>query len=96
MKESSSASILSKYGGEKYLERQPRELLGGQTEDYVEYSRSGAVIKGQARAKAKSKYEEDGVLIYLFSLSLDSDTNVPFFDSFPWKSFVSLGIILRW
>jgi pre-mRNA-processing factor SLU7 len=63
MKESSSASILSKYGGEKYLERQPRELLGGQTEDYVEYSRSGAVIKGQERAKAKSKYEEDGVLI---------------------------------
>lgn len=60
MKETSSASILSKYGGEQYLERQPRELLGGQTEDYVEYSRSGAVIKGQERAKAKSKYSEDG------------------------------------
>jgi len=26
----------------------------------VEYSRTGTVIKGQERAKAKSKYEEDG------------------------------------
>ena len=26
----------------------------------VEYSRTGTVIKGQERAKAKSKYDEDG------------------------------------
>lgn len=75
MKESSSASILSKYGGEKYLERQPRELLGGQTEDYVEYSRSGAVIKGQERAKAKSKYQEDGAMDSFRSMPSQLHTN---------------------
>lgn len=31
----------------------------GETEHYVEYSRDGRVIKGQARAVRKSKYEED-------------------------------------
>ncbi|ORY89839.1 Pre-mRNA splicing Prp18-interacting factor-domain-containing protein [Leucosporidium creatinivorum] len=59
LKETSSASILEKYGGEKYLERVPKELLGGQTEDYVEYSRTGQVVKGRERAKARSKYDED-------------------------------------
>ena len=28
-------------------------------EDYVEYSRTGNVIKGQERAQIKSRYEED-------------------------------------
>ena len=28
-------------------------------EDYVEYSKHGNVIKGQERAKVKSKYQED-------------------------------------
>ncbi|KAG8679531.1 mRNA splicing protein, partial [Ceratobasidium sp. 395] len=51
--------ILAKYGGEEYLEKAPKELLAGQTEDYVEYSRTGKVIKGRERAKAKSKYDED-------------------------------------
>lgn len=69
MKETSSASILQKYGGEEYLEKLPRELLSGQTEDYVEYSRTGQVVKGQERAKAKSKYDEDGASL-LFSSSL--------------------------
>ncbi|KAK4698380.1 pre-mRNA-processing factor SLU7, partial [Phenoliferia sp. Uapishka_3] len=69
LKETSSASILQKYGGEKYLQSLPRELLGGQTEDYVEYSRTGQVVKGRERAKAKSKYEEDGEF---FVRSLDS------------------------
>ncbi|KAK4054651.1 mRNA splicing protein [Microbotryomycetes sp. JL221] len=59
LKDTSSASILEKYGGEQYLQRMPKELLGGQTENYVEYSRTGQVIKGQERAKAKSKYDED-------------------------------------
>ena len=31
----------------------------GQTEGYVEYDRAGRVIKGQERATAKSRYEED-------------------------------------
>ncbi|SCV69765.1 BQ2448_1159 [Microbotryum intermedium] len=60
LKETSSASILERYGGEEHLERAPKELLGGQTENYVEYSRTGQVIKGRERAKAKSKYDEDG------------------------------------
>ncbi|KAJ3762831.1 Pre-mRNA splicing Prp18-interacting factor-domain-containing protein [Lentinula raphanica] len=59
LKESSKGSILAKYGGEEYLRAAPRELRQGQTEDYVEYSRTGQVIKGRERAKAKSKYPED-------------------------------------
>jgi pre-mRNA-processing factor SLU7 len=51
---------LAKYGGAEYLETAPKELREGQTEDYVEYSRTGQVIKGRERAKAKSKYPEDG------------------------------------
>ncbi|KAG5654411.1 hypothetical protein H0H81_003235 [Sphagnurus paluster] len=59
LKDTSKISILAKYGGAQYLESAPKELLQGQTEDYVEYSRSGQVIKGRERAKAKSKYPED-------------------------------------
>ena len=51
--------ILSKYGGQEHLEAPPRELLLAQTEHYVEYSRSGAVVKGQEKAKVLSRYEED-------------------------------------
>lgn len=59
LKSTSKVGILAKYGGEEYLEKAPKELLSGQTEDYVEYSRTGQVIKGRERAKARSKYEED-------------------------------------
>ncbi|KAG2755237.1 hypothetical protein P692DRAFT_20826881 [Suillus brevipes Sb2] len=59
MKDVNKVSILAKYGGEEYLEHVPRELINGQTEDYVEYSRTGQVIKGKERAKARSKYPED-------------------------------------
>lgn len=59
LKETSKVSILERYGGEEHLERVPIELLSGQTESYVEYSRTGVVVKGQERAKAKSKYDED-------------------------------------
>ncbi|XP_032885542.1 pre-mRNA-splicing factor SLU7 isoform X3 [Amblyraja radiata] len=52
-------SILEKYGGQEHLNVPPRELLLAQTEDYVEYSRHGAVLKGQEKAVIKSKYEED-------------------------------------
>ncbi|OCT88364.1 pre-mRNA-splicing factor SLU7 [Xenopus laevis] len=52
-------SILEKYGGQEHLNIPPVELLLAQTEDYVEYSRHGTVIKGQEKAVAKSKYEED-------------------------------------
>lgn len=60
LKDTSKISILAKYGGAEYLETAPKELREGQTEDYVEYSRTGQIIKGRERAKAKSKYPEDG------------------------------------
>lgn len=66
LKGKSAASILDKYGGEEYLQSVPKELRVGQTENYVEYDRRGKVIKGIERAKAKSKYEEDGASSSLF------------------------------
>ncbi|CAH1760145.1 3760_t:CDS:2 [Entrophospora sp. SA101] len=60
LKDSSKESILAKYGGEEHLDTPPKELLLAQSETYVEYSRTGRIIKGQERAKAKSRYEEDG------------------------------------
>ena len=54
-----SKSILERYGGEEHLEAPPRELIFAQTEDYVEYSRHGRVIKGEEKAVARSSYEED-------------------------------------
>ncbi|WWC88673.1 pre-mRNA-splicing factor SLU7 [Kwoniella dendrophila CBS 6074] len=59
LKDTNKSSILARYGGEEHLERLPRELLNGQTEDYVEYSRSGQVVKGRERAIPRSKYDED-------------------------------------
>ena len=52
-------SVLERYGGEEHLDAPPKALLLAQTEEYVEYSRSGNVVKGQERAVAKSRYEED-------------------------------------
>ena len=60
LKDATKISILDKYGGEKYLEKAPKELLQGQTEEYVEYSQTGQVIHGKERAKVRSKYPEDG------------------------------------
>jgi len=51
--------ILDKYGGEEHLMAPPRELLFSQTEDYVEYSRHGKVLKGEEQTVIRSSYEED-------------------------------------
>ena len=52
--------LLSKYGGESQAMPHPAsQLLLGATENYVEYSADGRVIKGHAPAVPKSKYEED-------------------------------------
>lgn len=59
LKDTNKGSILATYGGEEYLQKAPKELILGQTEEYVEYSQTGQVIKGRERAKAKSKYLED-------------------------------------
>lgn len=50
---------MEKYGGEEHLHVPPKSLLLAQTEEYVEYSRSGKVIKGIEKPKARSTYEED-------------------------------------
>ncbi|XP_019864689.2 pre-mRNA-splicing factor Slu7 [Aethina tumida] len=52
-------NILEKYGGEEHLQAPPKTLLLAQTEDYIEYSRSGKIIKGEEKQIIKSKYEED-------------------------------------
>ncbi|KAJ3038264.1 mRNA splicing protein [Rhizophlyctis rosea] len=52
-------SILERYGGAEHLQAPPKELLLAQSENYVEYSQTGRVIKGQEKAAVKSKYEED-------------------------------------
>jgi pre-mRNA-processing factor SLU7 len=67
LKDTSRASVLDRYGGEEHLQSLPRELRAGQTEEYVEYDRRGKVVKGMERAKARSKYEEDGAFSSLLS-----------------------------
>eukprot|EP00049_Salpingoeca_infusionum_P003174 m.64242 g.64242 ORF g.64242 m.64242 type:complete len:625 (-) comp11995_c0_seq1:314-2188(-) len=53
------SAILEKYHGQEHLQAPPKELLLAQTEQYVEYSQSGRVIKGQERQKISSRYEEN-------------------------------------
>ncbi|KAI9029388.1 pre-mRNA-splicing factor SLU7 [Hyaloraphidium curvatum] len=59
MKDTVKDSILETYGGAEHLQAPPKELLLAQTENYVEYSRTGRLVKGQEKAKVKSRYEED-------------------------------------
>eukprot|EP00455_Lapot_gusevi_P042431 TRINITY_DN5034_c0_g1_i16.p1 TRINITY_DN5034_c0_g1~~TRINITY_DN5034_c0_g1_i16.p1 ORF type:complete len:378 (-),score=126.97 TRINITY_DN5034_c0_g1_i16:197-1258(-) len=59
MKNSVKKNILDKYGGEEHLHTPAKELLLAQTEQYVEYSADGRVIKGQEKAIPTSKYAED-------------------------------------
>lgn len=58
-KVSAKDSILEKYGGQEHLEAPSKQLLLAQSENYVEYSRHGTIIKGAEKAKIKSRYEED-------------------------------------
>lgn len=52
-------TVLSKYGGEEHLQAPPKSLLLAQTEEYVEYSRTGKVLKGNEKQTNRSRYEED-------------------------------------
>uniref|UniRef100_A0A1I8MTI7 Pre-mRNA-splicing factor SLU7 n=1 Tax=Musca domestica TaxID=7370 RepID=A0A1I8MTI7_MUSDO len=58
-KSSTKDHIVEKYGGDEHLQAPPKSLLLAQTEEYIEYSRSGKVIKGMEKPKARSIYEED-------------------------------------
>ncbi|KOC71005.1 Pre-mRNA-splicing factor SLU7 [Habropoda laboriosa] len=59
LKDKARDSIINRYGGEEHLDALPSSLLLAQTEQYVEYSRYGKIIKGQDRQIIRSKYEED-------------------------------------
>lgn len=52
-------TVLERYGGEEHLKVPPRSLLLAQTEEYVEYSRTGKVLKGNEKQTNRSRYEED-------------------------------------
>lgn len=52
-------SILERYGGAEHFDAVPKELLSGQSESYVEYNAAGQVVRGQERARPRSRYEED-------------------------------------
>ncbi|CAL4098842.1 unnamed protein product, partial [Meganyctiphanes norvegica] len=54
-----SNDLLEKYGGKEHLEAPPKEMLLAQSENYVEYSRHGKIIKGAEKQVIRSKYEED-------------------------------------
>jgi len=58
LRETQQNELLDKYGGAEHLEA-PQDMLFGQNDTYVEYSRDGRVLKGRERALQKSKYEED-------------------------------------
>jgi pre-mRNA-processing factor SLU7 len=59
IKSSIQESILERYGGKEHLEIPPKALLLTQTEQYVEYSRAGKIIKGAVKLVVSSRYEED-------------------------------------
>uniref|UniRef100_A0A1Q3F8K7 Pre-mRNA-splicing factor SLU7 n=1 Tax=Culex tarsalis TaxID=7177 RepID=A0A1Q3F8K7_CULTA len=58
-KDASKNKVVEKYGGEEHLQVPPRALLLAQTENYVEYSRFGKIIKGEDKPIIRSRYEED-------------------------------------
>ncbi|XP_022694695.1 pre-mRNA-splicing factor SLU7-like isoform X2 [Varroa jacobsoni] len=78
MEGSIKTAILDRYGGEEHLKAPPRELLYGQTENYVEYSRTGQIIRGAEKKIVRSKYEED--------VFINNHTTVwgSYWDSFRW------------
>merc|ERR550532_2006032 len=60
LKDKAKNQLLEKYGGEEHLNNAPpRELIFAQSEHYVEYSRTGEVLKGEEASMTKTKYEED-------------------------------------
>merc|ERR1711884_513245 len=54
LKAEQQKELLETYGGEEHLKVPPR-LLFSQTDNYVEYSRDGRILKGRERAFVKSK-----------------------------------------
>ncbi|KAL1512211.1 hypothetical protein AB1Y20_005474 [Prymnesium parvum] len=59
LKSSKANKILEKYGGAEHMQAPAKELLFAQTEEYVEYDKTGSVLRGQEKAVVRSKYVED-------------------------------------
>lgn len=51
LKEEQKQRILDKYGGAEHLEVPDARLLAGQTENYVEYDRTGRIVKGAPKVR---------------------------------------------
>ncbi|KAK9457845.1 mRNA splicing protein [Dipodascopsis uninucleata] len=51
--------LLEKYGGSEYIKELPSELKVQPSEDYVEYTASGELLRGKEKAVPRSKYPED-------------------------------------
>jgi pre-mRNA-processing factor SLU7 len=52
IKESVTNSLKAKYGGEGLTVSMPKELLYGETEAFVEYTRDGRVLRGAVRVRS--------------------------------------------
>jgi pre-mRNA-processing factor SLU7 len=63
------SNVLDKYGGVEHLAAPPKELLKS-TEQFVEYTKTGEVIKGAEPASTKSRYPEDGMSVCYPGLQL--------------------------
>ncbi|CBQ69368.1 related to step II splicing factor SLU7 [Sporisorium reilianum SRZ2] len=59
LRDETKGSILDKYGGAEHFDALPRELLTGQTEQYVEYNQAGKIVKGLDKVVPKSRWDED-------------------------------------
>ncbi|CDW96939.1 hypothetical protein [Sporisorium scitamineum] len=59
LRDETKGSILDKYGGAEHFDALPKELLTGQTEQYVEYNQAGKIVKGLDKVVPKSRWEED-------------------------------------
>lgn len=70
IKSSIQESILERYSGKEHLQVLPKALLLAQTEQYVEYSRAGKIIKGAEKPVVSSCYEEDVYIYNHHSVSL--------------------------
>lgn len=88
-------SILEKYGGEEHLDAPPKEMLLAQTEDYVEYSRTGQILKGQEKAIPKTRFAEDGRFLNDPPPTPDIPiSRTPNATSLPPQPYVRLGFLL--
>jgi len=65
------ANVLQKYGGAEHLAAPPKELLKS-TEQFVEYTKHGDLVKGTEHPKTKSRYPEDRTSLFIIPLTISS------------------------